>query len=156
MQFVPVRPQRTDIPGPLSQSFCSELVSLWSDPLCGIISEYRCSVTGTGDGNIAEARVERIGMDAGIGVNQHALGSEPLRAVACDGVAVIEVALFRSAELDLPVIIQPSAFRGVRYNCDFWIKDIYAPSRRSDFLLCDASISSCFYSFVGISHELEK
>src|ERR1700733_4869258 len=46
-------------------------------------------------------------MNVGIGVDKDPLGGKPLGAVAGDGVAVIEVAMLRGVELDLPVVIEP-------------------------------------------------
>lgn len=43
-------------------------------------------------------------MDAGIGVNQHSFGSKALGTGAGDGVAVAEVAVLDSIEVDRPVI----------------------------------------------------
>ncbi len=45
-------------------------------------------------------------MDAGIGVDEDTLGGEALRAVAGNGVAVIETAVLSSIELDLAAVIQ--------------------------------------------------
>src|ERR1039458_3425979 len=47
----------------------------------------------TRDGNVGEAGVEQVWVDAGIAVNEDAFCSESLRAVTGDGVAVIEMAI---------------------------------------------------------------
>jgi integrase len=49
---------------------------------CGIVSEDRRFMASTGDGEVTEARVEQLGMNTGIGVNQNPFGSEALGAVA--------------------------------------------------------------------------
>jgi hypothetical protein len=64
------------------------------------------SVKSAGDGDVAKAGVEKVWVDAGIGVNQDALGGETLRAVAGDGVAVVEMAMLAGAELDLAVAVE--------------------------------------------------
>lgn len=46
-------------------------------------------------------------MDAGIGVNEDALGGEPLGAVAGDGITVIEMAVFVRVKFKLPVVFKP-------------------------------------------------
>ena len=48
-------------------------------------------------------------MDAGVGVDQDALGGESLGAVTGDRVTMIEVAMFGGLELNLPFIVE---FRG--------------------------------------------
>lgn len=44
-------------------------------------------MAGAGGGDVAEAGAERIRMDAGVGVDEDALGGESLGAVAGNGVA---------------------------------------------------------------------
>ena len=51
------------------------------------------SMAGAGDGDVAEAGVEQVRVDAGIGVHEDALGGEALGTVAGDGVAVVEMAV---------------------------------------------------------------
>jgi hypothetical protein len=46
-------------------------------------------------------------MHAGISMNEDPLRSENLGAVASDGVAAIEMGIFRGVELHLPVVIEP-------------------------------------------------
>lgn len=48
-------------------------------------------------------------MDAGVGVNEDALGSEALGAVAGNGVAVIEMPMLLAIELDLAAIVETGA-----------------------------------------------
>ena len=45
-------------------------------------------------------------MDAGIGVHPDALGGGALGAVAGDGVAMIEMTVLRSVEIDLAVLVE--------------------------------------------------
>ena len=47
-------------------------------------------------------------MNAGVGVNEDALGGKPLRAVAGDGIAVIEVRMFAGIEFNPAIIAQAS------------------------------------------------
>ena len=44
----------------------------------GIVGEHGRLVAGAGDGDVAEAGVEQIWVDAGVGVHQNALGGEAL------------------------------------------------------------------------------
>ena len=67
-----------------------------------------------GDGNIAEARVEQVGMDAGIGMYQDPLYGDALGAMAGDGVAVIEMAMLGGVELNQPVAVEPCADTSIR------------------------------------------
>ena len=46
-------------------------------------------------------------MDAGIGVDQDALGSEPLGAVARHSISVIEMAVLTWIEFKLAVVFKP-------------------------------------------------
>ena len=71
-----------------------------------IREDYRL-VACAGDGYIAEARTEQVGMNASIGVNEDALGSKPLGTVASNGVAVIEMAMVGGMELDSAVVVEP-------------------------------------------------
>ena len=50
-------------------------------------------VAGAGDGDVAEAGVEQVRVDAGVGVNENAFGGEALGAVAGDGIAVVEMTM---------------------------------------------------------------
>jgi hypothetical protein len=45
-------------------------------------------------------------VDAGIGIDENALGGEALGTVAGDGVAVVEVAVLQSVELSLAVAVE--------------------------------------------------
>ena len=45
-------------------------------------------------------------MDAGIGMNEDALGGKALGAVAGDGVAVVEMTMLAGVELDLAAVVQ--------------------------------------------------
>ena len=63
-------------------------------------------MAGAGDGDVAEAGVEQVRVDAGIGVDEDALGGEALGAVAGDGVAVVEVAMLAGVELDLAIVVE--------------------------------------------------
>lgn len=74
-----------------------------------IIREDRRLMAGAGDSDVPEAGTEQVRMNAGIGVNEYALGGEPLGAVAGDGVAVIEMPVFGSVEFNPPIIIEPGA-----------------------------------------------
>ena len=55
---------------------------------------------------VAEAGVEQIGVDTGIGVNENALGGESLGAVTGDGIAVVEMTVLAGVELDLEVVVE--------------------------------------------------
>ena len=63
-------------------------------------------MAGAGDGDVPEAGVEQIRVDAGIGVNEDALGREALGAVTGDGVAVVEMTMLAGVELDLAVVVE--------------------------------------------------
>ena len=63
-------------------------------------------MAGTGDGNVAEAGVEQVGVDGGIGVNENVFGGEALGAMAGDGVAVVEMTMLAGVELDLAVVVE--------------------------------------------------
>ena len=71
-----------------------------------IVSEDSGLVAGAGDGDVAEAGVEQIRVDAGICVDEDAFGGESLGAVAGDGVAVVEMAMLLGVEFNLAVIVQ--------------------------------------------------
>jgi hypothetical protein len=45
---------------------------------CQVVGKECCLVAGAGDGDVAEAGVQQIRMDAGIGVNEDSVGSEAL------------------------------------------------------------------------------
>ena len=51
-------------------------------------------MAGAGNGDIAEAGVEQVRVNPGIGVNEDALGGEALGAMAGDGIAVVEMTMF--------------------------------------------------------------
>lgn len=56
-----------------------------------VVSEERGLVAGAGEGDVGEAGVEQVGVDAGIGVNEDAFGGEALGTVTGDGIAVVEM-----------------------------------------------------------------
>src|SRR5579871_5184036 len=45
-------------------------------------------------------------MNAGVGVNEYALGGQPLRAVASDGIAVVEVRMLAGIEFNPAIIAE--------------------------------------------------
>lgn len=59
-----------------------------------------CLVAGAGDEDVAEARIDKAGMDAGIGVHKVTLGGEVLGTVADDGIGMVEVPHFRRVKRD--------------------------------------------------------
>ena len=63
-------------------------------------------MAGAGEGDVAEAGVEQVRVDAGIGVDEDALRGEALGAVAGDGIAVIKVAMLSGVELNLPIVVR--------------------------------------------------
>jgi len=69
------------------------------------------------DGNVGEAGVEQVWVDAGIAVNEDALGGEPLGAVTGDGVAVVEMAVVAGVELDLAVVVEARRNATLGLNC---------------------------------------
>ena len=71
-----------------------------------VVGKERGFVAGAGDGNVAETGVEQVRVDAGIGIDENALGGEALGTVAGDGVAVVEVAVLLSVELSLAVAVE--------------------------------------------------
>jgi len=54
-------------------------------------------VASARDGDVAEAGVEQVGVDTGIGVNENAFGGEPLGAMTGDGIAVVEMTMLGRA-----------------------------------------------------------
>lgn len=71
-----------------------------------IIGKDRRFIAGAGDGHVTETEAEQIVVDASVGVNQGALGSETLGTVAGYGVAVVEVAVLAGIEFDVPLVVQ--------------------------------------------------
>ena len=63
-------------------------------------------MAGAGDGDVGEAGVEQVRVDAGIGVNENAFGGEALGAVTGDGIAVVEMTMLAGVELDLAVVVE--------------------------------------------------
>ena len=63
-------------------------------------------MAGAGDGDVAKAGIEQVRVDAGVGVDEDALGGEALGAVAGDGIAVVEVAMLFGVELNLAVVVE--------------------------------------------------
>ena len=71
-----------------------------------VVGEERGLVAGAGDGDVAEAGVEQIRVDAGIGVNEDAVAGKALGAVTGNGVAVVEMTMISGAKLDLAVVVE--------------------------------------------------
>jgi hypothetical protein len=55
--------------------------------LCNVVGEERGLVAGPGDGDVGEAGVEEVGVDAGIPVNEDAFSGKALGAVTGDSIA---------------------------------------------------------------------
>ena len=66
-------------------------------------------MAGAGDGDVAEAGVEQVRVDTGIGVNKDAVGSEALGTVARNGVAVVEMTMLVAVEFDLAAVVEADA-----------------------------------------------
>src|SRR5579875_3342388 len=79
-----------------------------------VVGEDCCLVAGAGYGDVAEAGVQEVGMNACIGVNKNALGGYTLGAVAGDCVAVVEVPILSAIEFNLPAVVEPGAHSAVR------------------------------------------
>jgi len=61
-------------------------------------------MAGAGDGDVAEARVEEVRVNAGIGMNEDVFGGNALGAVTGDGIPVVEMTMLAGVEVDLPII----------------------------------------------------
>ena len=83
---------------------------------CHVVGEERGLVAGAGDGDVAEAGVEQVWVDAGIGVNEDAFGGEALGAVTGDGVAVVEMTMLAGVELDLAVVVEAGGNAAIGRN----------------------------------------
>jgi len=73
-----------------------------------VVGEDYGIVAGARHGNVGKTRAEQVQVNAGVGVNEYALGGKPLRAVAGDGLAVIEVRMFAGIEFNPAIIAQAS------------------------------------------------
>ncbi len=71
-----------------------------------VVGEERGLVAGAGDGDVGEAGVEQVWVDAGIGVNEDAFGGETLGAVTGDGIAVVEMTMLLGLKFDLAVVVE--------------------------------------------------
>src|ERR1700685_2417203 len=58
------------------------------------------------DGNVGEAGVEQVWVNASIAVDEDAFGGEALRAMTGDGVAVVEMTMLADVELDLAIVVE--------------------------------------------------
>ena len=63
-------------------------------------------MAGAGDGDVGEARVKQVRVDAGVSVNEDAFSGEALGAVTGDGIAVVEMPMLDGAELDPAIVVQ--------------------------------------------------
>ena len=82
-----------------------------------VVGEERGLVARAGDGDVSEAGVEQVGVDAGIGVDQNALGGEALGAVTGDGVAVVEMTMLVGVEFDLAVVVEADGQATIGVDC---------------------------------------
>ena len=71
-----------------------------------VVSEKCGLMAGAGDGNVGEAGVEQVRVDAGVGVDEDSFGGEALGAVTGNGIAVVEMAMVVGVELDLAVVVE--------------------------------------------------
>jgi hypothetical protein len=84
---------------------------------CHVVGEERGLVAGAGDGDVAEARVEQVRVDTGIGVNEDALGGKALRAVTGNGVAVVKMTMLVGVEFDLAVVVEADGQAIIGVDC---------------------------------------
>ena len=91
-----------DFQGGGLRNFGSELGA----EFCHVVGEERGLVAGAGDGDVAEARVEQVWVDAGIAVNEDAFGGKALGAVTGNGVAVVEMTMLVGIKFDLAVVVE--------------------------------------------------
>ena len=73
-------------------------------------------MAGAGDGDVAEAGVEQVRVDAGIGVNEDAFGCEALGAVTGDGVAVVKMTMISGVKFCLAVAVEARGNLAIRRN----------------------------------------
>ena len=66
-----------------------------------IVREERSVLARPGDGDVPESRVQKVGVNSGIGVDEDTLGSEDLRTMTGDRIAMIEMAVLSGIEIDL-------------------------------------------------------
>src|ERR1700722_676554 len=59
------------------------------------------------DGNVGEAGIEQVWVDACIAVNEDAFGGKALGAVTGNGVAVVEMTMLVEVEVELAVVVEP-------------------------------------------------
>src|ERR1700722_11815039 len=89
------------------QSGClRDLGSQLEPEFCQVVGEERGLVASTRDGDVAEAGVEQVRVDTGIGVDENAFGGEPLGAMTGDGIAVVEMTMLTAIEFDLAVVVE--------------------------------------------------
>ena len=73
-------------------------------------------MAGAGDRDVAEARVEQIRVDAGIGMNEDSFGSKALRAMTGYGIPVVEMPVLPGVELDLPAVVEAGGYTPIEMN----------------------------------------
>jgi hypothetical protein len=83
---------------------------------CHVVGEERGLVAGAGDGDVAEAGVEQIWVDARIGVNEDAFRGEALGTVTGDGVAVVEMTMISGVKFGLAVVVEARGNLAIRRN----------------------------------------
>lgn len=104
--------------------------------LAYIVSENSRLMAGARDGDVAEAGIKQIGMNARIGVDKNTLSGEPLRAVAGHCVSKIEVPVGLGVKLDLLPIVESCGNLSVGSNridyCEVTICDAESFVRRRE------------------------
>ena len=81
-----------------------------------VVGEDYGIVTGAGDGNVGKSRVEQVWVNAGVSVNEDALGSKPLRAVAGDCIAVVEMWMLAGVKFNLAIVAKASDHEAIRMD----------------------------------------
>ena len=71
-------------------------------------------MAGAGDRYVTKSGVEQVWVDAGVGIDEDALGGEALGTVAGDGVAVVEVVVLLGIEFDLALVVETGRNASVR------------------------------------------
>ena len=83
-----------------------------------IVCVYFSIESGARDGNIRETkretRIDEVGMDGAVNVDEHTISCQPLRTVTGGGVSMVKVRMLYGIELDIPVVFRAERNDAVR------------------------------------------
>ena len=81
-----------------------------------VVREEYSIVAGARERNVGEPGIEQVRVNASVRVNEDAFGCKSLRAVTCDGIAVVEMRMLAGIELNVAITAKACCDAAIAMN----------------------------------------